>query len=108
MLDPSDLRLLSGWCRARAMGWSALRADSEAAVLLLEPRVALRPWQRLRLIAADAGYRLDDEAGQTLAVASDLPALLDAVDGGVADTAPLLSCLRPSRHAEAGVGLGAF
>ena len=34
---------------------------------------------------------LEDEAGETLASASDLPALLDAVDGGVADAPPVWS-----------------
>ena len=94
MLAPSDLQTLTGWCRNRAMCWTALRVDAVAAVLMLEPRAATRPWQRMRLVVADHVYLLEDEAGQALASASDLPALLDALDGGVAD-APALVLLYP-------------
>lgn len=90
MLAPADLRILTDWCRQRAMDWVALRVDADAAVLLLEPKAAVRPWQRMRLIAGDRGYLLEDEGCQPLASASDLPALLDALDGGVADAAPLV------------------
>jgi len=89
MLAPNDLTILTAWCRQRAMRWLALRADAAAAALLLEPWAATKPWQRMRLIAADDGLRLEDEAGDILASASDLPALLDALDGGVADAMPV-------------------
>lgn len=98
MLAPSDLQTLTGWCRDRAMCWTALRVTAEAAVLLLEPLVAARPWQRMRLIATDQGYLLENEAGQALASASDLPALLDALDGGIAD-APAVVLLNPPHTA---------
>ena len=100
MLAPTDLRNLTDWCRHRAMDWMALLVDADAAVLLLAPKAAARPWQRMRLIASDHGYRLEDEGGQALASASDLPALLDALDGGVADAAPLV--LLYPRQAEKG------
>ncbi len=100
MLAPTDLRTLTDWCRHRGKDWVALRVDADAAVLLLEPKVAARPWQRMRLIAGDRGYLLEDEGGQALASASDLPALLDALDGGVADAAPLV-LLYPRQVAQA-------
>jgi hypothetical protein len=99
MLAPTDIRTLTAWCHRRAMRWQPLRVDADGAALLLEPLAALRPWQRMRLLATDHGYRLEDEAGQPLASASALPALLDALDGGVADAAPLV-LLRPRRAVE--------
>ena len=53
--------------------------------MLLKPRDAGRPWQRMILVLAEGELRLENELGETLASASDLPALLDAVEGGVAD-----------------------
>ncbi len=94
MLTPKDLQTLTFWCQHRAMRWLALRVDADATVLLLEPQSAARPWQRMRLLATDHGFLLEDEAAQALASASDLPALLDALDGGVAD-APSLVQLYP-------------
>lgn len=90
MLAAIDLRTLTAWCSHRAMRWLALRADADGAALLLEPLIATRPWQRMHLLAGDEGFLLQDEAGQALATASDLPALLDALDGGVADTAAVV------------------
>ncbi len=54
--------------------------------MMLKPRDAGRPWQRMILVLDTAELRLENELGETLASASDLPALLDAVEGGVADT----------------------
>jgi len=85
MPDATDLRLLTSWCRGRGLCWHPLRRDADAATLLLEPLAARHPWQRMVLTEADDGYRLEDEIGQMLAAASDLPALLDALDGGVGD-----------------------
>ena len=99
MLTPIDLKMLTLWCGSRAMRWLPLRAGADTAELLLEPLAASRPWQRMRLCASDSGFLLADEAGQTLATASDLPALLDALDGGVADAAPLV-LLRPRQRRE--------
>lgn len=87
MLDTSDLRLLTRWCGDHAMRWQPLRTGADGAMLLLEPSVARHPWQRMMLTADDAGFRLEDELGDALAAASDLPALLDALDGGVAEEA---------------------
>lgn len=85
MLDATDLRLLTRWCADHAMRWQPLRTDADGAWLLLESAIAQHVWQRMVLTADDAGFRLTDELGEALAVASDLPALLDALDGGVAD-----------------------
>ena len=60
--------------------------------MMLKPRDAGRPWQRMILVLDTAELRLENELGETLASASDLPALLDAVEGGVADTPAAGSC----------------
>ena len=57
--------------------------DTPAMVLI--PSVARRPWQTMLLVLQGAEMRLENELGETLASASDLPALLDAVDSGVAE-----------------------
>ena len=85
MLDAADLRLLTRWCRDHAMRWQPLCVDADGTMLLLEPAEARHPWQRMVLTADDTGLRLEDELGEALAAASDLPALLDALDGGVAE-----------------------
>ena len=88
MLEVTELRLLTGWCRRRGLRWQPFEAAAETARLLLEPLAALHPWQRMVLVADAEGLRLEDEACEPLAAASDLPALLDALDGGVADRGP--------------------
>ncbi len=100
MLAATDLQTLTAWCRQRTMSWQALRVDVAATTLVLEPARPARPWQRMCLRAGEWGYMLEDEAGQTLARASDLPALLDALDGGVADA---VAVTRPSTPAPAAV-----
>jgi hypothetical protein len=87
MLDAAELRLLTRWCQDQEMRWQPLRVDADGAMLVLEPAVARHPWQRMVLTADEAGLRLEDELGDALAAASDLPALLDALDGGLAEPA---------------------
>ena len=102
MLTRAELRLLTEWCRTRTMTWTAGQAGGDAPSLLLE-----RPGRgadAMLLVVAATERRLLDAAGQELAVASDLPALLDAVDGGVGDAAPAVWPTRraiaaPARHA---------
>ena len=53
--------------------------------MLLEQRHGSRPWQRMMLRWEADTLRLLDETGTLLAEASTLPALLDAVDGGVGE-----------------------
>lgn len=85
MLDRDDLRRLTAWCAARRLRWQPARSDSGEQAVLLDHAGSRQPWRRMEVLADPAGYRLRDEAGATLAVASDLSALLDAVDAGVAD-----------------------
>ena len=56
--------------------------------MMLRPRECVRPWQGMALVMGQRELRLQDELGDTLASASDLPALLDALDGGVAEPSP--------------------
>ena len=83
MLTQSDVLVLTAWCRTRDMRWMPARARGGAPSLLLEPvRSGL---DAMLLVVGAKELRLLDVSGQELAAASDLPALLDAVDGGVAD-----------------------
>ena len=83
MQSASEVRMLNNWCHARAFRWLAV-GGPEVRGMLLEPATGRRSWQRVRLLSDPGGWRLEDELGETLATASALPALLDAVDGGVA------------------------
>jgi hypothetical protein len=88
VLDLAEMRFLTAWCARRGLRWCPLRGEANRAEMLLEPLDARRPWQRLRLVLEDDGFALEDEPGEVLATASDLPALLDALDGGVDEPAP--------------------
>jgi hypothetical protein len=92
MLNVRELRILDRWCGARRLSWGSLPA-SEA----LAGRPALRIFTPGRdgpgamyLTASARGFELRDGQGEALAFASDLPALLDAVDGGVAEPLPMV------------------
>ncbi|MGH7190214.1 MAG: hypothetical protein ACREF0_13670 [Acetobacteraceae bacterium] len=87
MQGPRDVRMLSHWCQTRAFRWLAI-GGAAGPGMLLEPAAARRAWQRVRLIPDSDGWRLEDECGETLATASALPPLLDAVDSGVAAGPP--------------------
>lgn len=78
-----DLLVLSHWCSHRGLHWTP--GPSGEPSMLLEQRTATRPWQRMVLCRRAGALRLLDETGVLLAEASTLPALLDAVDGGVAE-----------------------
>ena len=56
--------------------------------MMLEHHAGTRPWQRMVLCREHNALRLLDETGTLLAEASTLPALLDALDGGVAEPTP--------------------
>jgi hypothetical protein len=76
------------------MRWTPARTDDGAPALLLERRG--RPaGESMMVVLNDDGFRLVDSNGDLLASASDLPALLDAVDGGVAEP-PRRRAERPS------------
>ena len=85
MLDTAELKTLAMWCRGRGLRFLPLQVGAEATIILFERTEATRPWQRMKLIRDDDGFRICDEMDETLAAASDLPAVLDAVDGGVAE-----------------------
>ncbi len=99
MLNSSELRTLTAWCVQRDLRWTPAHPAGGVAVLLLEPRAARTPWQRMLLVLDEPEMRLETELGEALASASDLPALLDAMDGGVAEV-PV-----PGRYAPAWRGL---
>ena len=86
MLTRAELLLLADWCRARRMTCIPARAadgaEGAAALLLQRPG---READAMLLVVEARERRLLDGAGLQLATASGLPALLDAVDGGVAD-----------------------
>ena len=85
MLGGIELRALSTWCGRQDLSWTPAECEQGRPMMLLKPRDAGRPWQRMILVLAENEIRLENELGETLASASDLPALLDAVEGGVAD-----------------------
>lgn len=82
MLDQSELRVLVRWCRARRLQWQPGVADDGRPAILLLGGAAMQ------LLPDDDGWQLLDADGQTLAAASDLGGLLDALDAGVAEPAP--------------------
>ena len=94
MLTRAELLLLAGWCRARNMTWAPGRPRAGTATVLLER--SGRRADAMLLVVETAERRLLDADGQELAAASDLPALLDAVDGGVGDVAAFTTWL-PTR-----------
>ncbi len=82
MLDVGDRLVLLRWCRARRVPWSVAEGEADGAVITLH---ATQGRQTLRIIAGPAAMRLETGTGATLAAASGLLALLDAIDAGVAD-----------------------
>lgn len=94
MLRQTELHVLSAWCRARGMTWAPGRAVGRRVAVLLE-RAQGGP-DAMLLVLGGQECRLLDIGGAELAAASDLAALLDAVDGGVADAGA-----RPTRFAAA-------
>ncbi|MBV9735761.1 MAG: hypothetical protein JO209_07600 [Acidisphaera sp.] len=88
MLDGAELRTLSSWCHHRALCWRPASGEDGLAAMLLEPKQRRRAWERMILVLRDDGFSLSNELGEALATASDLLALLDALDGGIAETAP--------------------
>jgi hypothetical protein len=95
MLDTANIMILTRWCRARRLNWMPAIADDGAQAIRLAPIVGSLPSQNMLVIAGDEGFCLLGSPGGKLAVASDLPSLLDALDAGVA--APVT---RAGRHVE--------
>ena len=88
MLDTTELRTLAQWCRGRGLRFLPMGIGAEGSEILFERLEPTRPWQRMKLMQDDDGFRLSDERDELLASGSDLPAILDALDGGVAEPAP--------------------
>lgn len=84
MLDRQDLMLLTRWCRARSVAWQPARSEDNEPALLLQGRIAAPAWTGMLLAVSDDGFTLTDAGGETLATTSDLAALLDALDAGLA------------------------
>jgi hypothetical protein len=76
MLDQSDRQALLRWCTARRITWAE---SAPGAVLLKAPT-----GPATRLCPGAHGWTLETESGEALAAASNLPALLDAMDAGLA------------------------
>ena len=85
MLDGAELRALSLWCGKRDLSWTPAESEHGPPTMLLKPRDPSRPWQRMILVLEQGELRLENELGETLASASDLLALFDAVEGGIAE-----------------------
>jgi hypothetical protein len=85
LLEGPDFRLLARWCRQRRLQVLDLGARNGVMAMRLEPDAGTIPFARMLLVAGSDGFRLMDGEGEPLAAASDLPAVLDAVDGGVSE-----------------------
>ncbi len=81
MLTTGDRVVLSRWCRARRVPGSTGSAKAGAPAVTLH---AVPGRMLLRIMIEADGMRLETETGDTLAAASGLLALLDAVDAGIA------------------------
>lgn len=92
-LTALDLAVVARWCQARRCRTRLARGTRSVLVIeTLSPHIA---WQRLTLARLGSLYRLSDEWGDTLAEASSLSVVLDAVDGGVATPLPPQAQLAP-------------
>ncbi len=85
MLESADFKVLSRWCRQRRLQVLDVGQGNGVMAMRLEPNVGTMPFARMLLVAGSDGFRLMDGDGAPLAAASDLPAVLDAVDGGVSE-----------------------
>lgn len=85
MLDAADLRTLSFWCLQHRMSWMPGCSDAGEGGLLLCVAARAGIGSALLLLTGQPELRLVGREGETVASASTLPALLDALDGGVAD-----------------------
>jgi len=85
MLDGAELRAFSVWCAEHALRWLPATAECGIGAMVLEPAQRRRAWERMLLLLREDGFHLVTEDGEALAKASDLLALLDALDSGVAE-----------------------
>ena len=83
MPSTAELKHLSRWCSARRLHWQPARTESGAPAILLRGDSASVAWHDMMLIEEDDGVALVDEQGDLLADASEILALLDALDTGL-------------------------
>ena len=83
MVDAQELHSLSRWCGSRALSWLPGRAENGEPAILLRSRAGRRGWSDMLLVADADEISLVDGSGQTIATASDVLALLDALDAGL-------------------------
>ena len=83
MPSTAELKHLSRWCSARRLHWQPARTEAGAPAILLRGDSARVAWHDMMLIEDDEGVALLDEHGDLLADASEIPALLDALDTGL-------------------------
>ncbi len=83
MTNTYDLQHLTRWCAARHLLWQPSRTEQGLPAILLRPHARQRPWQDMLLVEDDEGVTLIDNTGDLLASASEIPALLDALDAGL-------------------------
>lgn len=86
MIEYRDLLALAAWCQSRGLYWLPGQADEGCDALLLEQQRGHRNSESMLLVHDRHGFCLIDPLGELLASASDLPSLLDALDGGIAET----------------------
>jgi hypothetical protein len=101
-LRPSDSVMIANWCRVRGLAWAPWRAQSGTLGVLISRPGQARAEACMISVRGDE-FTLAAPGGATLAAASDLPAVFDALDAGVAD-APLPR-LRVAATAGAGQAL---
>lgn len=97
MLEQSDRTILSRWCRARGVRWFAATTGAGVDAVLLAADTG--GWPLMRLVRIVDGWLLETEAGEPAAAASDLLALLDAMDAGIAEFGSLPNVHAGMHHA---------
>ncbi len=83
MPNPQELQQLTRWCATRHLLWQPSRTEEGQPAILLRPHNGRLAWHDMLLVENDDGVTLIDEAGDVLADASEIPALLDALDSGL-------------------------
>jgi hypothetical protein len=70
--------------------WLPARTDAGEPAIQISAQTGRLAWSDMLLVAdAQDDVSLMDAAGQTIATASDVPALLDALDAGLLRPAPM-------------------
>ncbi|MDR3523117.1 MAG: hypothetical protein P4L66_03330 [Acetobacteraceae bacterium] len=83
MPSTAELKHLTRWCTARRLYWQPARTESGAPAILLRGNGMRVAWHDMMLTEEDDGVGLRDARGALLADASEIPALLDALDSGL-------------------------